>query len=54
VCDDGDTGAGREGGNTAVCLRSGLQVAAFLSLGSGTVEIVLLVPGLAGGGVKRN
>jgi hypothetical protein len=52
VCDDGDTGAGREGGNTAVCLRSGLQAAVFLSLGGGTVGVGLLVPGLAGGRAK--
>ena len=51
-CDDGDTGAGSEGGDTAVCLRSGLQAAVFLSVGGGTVGMVMLIPGLAGGRAK--
>ena len=50
-CDDGETGAGRGGGDTAVCLRSGLQAVVFSSLGGGSVGVVV-VPGLAGGRAK--
>jgi hypothetical protein len=51
LSEGGDAGAGREGGgDTAVCLRSGLQAAVFLSLGGGTgVVVLVLMPGLLGG-----